>query len=135
MNVNKFINLLGSNPSVSTDTRTIKEGDVFFALKGDNFNGNQYVLQAIEKGASIVISDDIKWTGRDKVIIVEDVLEFMQKAARVYRASLDCKVIGITGSNGKTTTKELCYEVVRSSFKCYATQGNYNNHIGVPITL
>jgi UDP-N-acetylmuramoyl-tripeptide--D-alanyl-D-alanine ligase len=104
-------------------------------LKGDNFDGNQYVQQAVDKGASIVVTDNNRWNGLDKVIIVENVLEFMQKAARVYRDSLKCKVVGITGSNGKTTTKELCYEVVRSSYKCFATQGNYNNHIGVPITL
>ncbi len=116
METNRFIDLLGERRTISIDTRTLKEGDIFFALKGQNFDGNKYVPQALEQGASFVISDNIKWSSNHKVIVVKDVLSFMQRAARAYRDSLSCKVLAITGSNGKTTTKELCHAVVNKAY-------------------
>ena len=123
------------NPSISTDTRTIQSGDIFFALKGDHFDGNLYIDQAIEKGAFLCVSDDQSRIGQEKVWVTNDVLTSLQDLARKYRKLLKGNVIGLTGSNGKTTTKELIYQVLSQKFKTHATKGNLNNHIGVPLTL
>ena len=135
MNVNRFLKIFRFKPSISTDTRLLKEGDIFFALKGENFNGNIYVKDALNKGASYAVTEDNRWKGRENVIVVEDVLDYLQKVARAYRESLRCKVIAITGTNGKTTTKELCYSVLNTLYRTHATKGNLNNHIGVPLTI
>ncbi|HMQ06977.1 MAG TPA: UDP-N-acetylmuramoyl-tripeptide--D-alanyl-D-alanine ligase [Saprospiraceae bacterium] len=123
------------NPSISTDTRTIESGDIFFALKGDQFDGNIYIDQAIEKGAILCVSDDQNRKGQDKVWVTQNVLTSLQDLAHKYRKLLKGKVMGLTGSNGKTTTKELLYQVLSQKYKTHATKGNLNNHIGVPLTL
>jgi UDP-N-acetylmuramoyl-tripeptide--D-alanyl-D-alanine ligase len=120
---------------VSTDTRQIAAGSIFFALKGDRFNANEFVAQALEKGASFAVLDDARYAIDDRCMVVDDVLETLQALARHHRAQLKIPVIGLTGSNGKTTSKELVSAVLNKKFKTYATKGNLNNHIGVPLTL
>ena len=119
---------------ICTDTRKLKKNQLFFALKGDNFDGNKYALQAIENGASYAIVDD-KNNTHPKFILVEDVLTTLQNLAKFHRQQLNIPIIALTGSNGKTTTKELIYEVLKTKYNCTATIGNLNNHIGVPLTL
>lgn len=126
-----------SATGVSIDTRTIQEGQMFFGLVGERFNGSLYARQALEAGASKVVvqglsKEDID---DDSYIFVDDVLEALQLLSKHHRAQLKIPVIGITGSNGKTTTKELLYEVLSTQYKVSATKGNHNNHIGVPLTL
>jgi UDP-N-acetylmuramoyl-tripeptide--D-alanyl-D-alanine ligase len=121
--------------SVSTDTRKISEGSMFFALKGPNFNANEFALQALEKGAQYSVSDDARFKGNDNILLVDDVLQAMQHLSTFHRQKTGVKVFAITGSNGKTTTKELCYAVIKNKFRSYATHGNLNNHIGVPLTI
>lgn len=119
----------------STDTRKISKGDMFFALKGDNFNGNTYAQEAIEQGAKYTIIDDAKYHISSETILVNDVLETLQTLATYHRAYLKVPIIALTGSNGKTTTKELINAVLSKKYKTTATIGNLNNHIGVPLTL
>jgi UDP-N-acetylmuramoyl-tripeptide--D-alanyl-D-alanine ligase len=121
--------------SVSTDTRKILPGSVFFALKGDRFNANEFAAQALEKGASYAVIDEERYATSNKCIIVSDVLDTLQKLAAHHRQQLSIPIIGLTGSNGKTTSKELLNAVLASKHKTYATLGNLNNHIGVPLTL
>lgn len=120
---------------VSTDTRRITPGSVFFALKGDKFNANEFAAEAIAKGASCAVIDEEKYRKDDQYIVVEDVLETLQQLARYHRAQLKIPVLALTGSNGKTTTKELTHAVLSRKFKTLSTIGNLNNHIGVPLTL
>lgn len=117
--------------NVQMDSRKIEKDDIFFALN----SGKNYIPQVLEKGASLVICDDKKWEGHEKVVVVEDTLKAMQEIAKKYRKSLPVKIIGVVGSNGKTTTKDIVYSVLSSKYKCVKTEGNYNNHIGVPYTL
>ena len=117
--------------NVQMDSRKIEKDDVFFALN----SGKNYIPQVLEKGASLVVCDDKKWEGHEKVAVVEDTLKTMQEIAKEYRKSLPVKIIGVVGSNGKTTTKDIVYSVLSSRYKCIKTEGNYNNHIGVPYTL
>ena len=117
--------------NVQMDSRKIEKDDVFFALN----SGKNYIPQVLEKGASLVVCDDKKWEGHEKVTVVEDTLKTMQEIAKEYRKSLPIKIIGVVGSNGKTTTKDIVYSVLSSRYKCIKTEGNYNNHIGVPYTL
>ncbi|WP_459211007.1 UDP-N-acetylmuramoyl-tripeptide--D-alanyl-D-alanine ligase [Aquimarina rhabdastrellae] len=121
--------------SVCTDTRKIEPNDMFFALKGDNFNGNTYALQAISKGAKYAIIDEAPLEDNPQLILVDDVLKTLQELATYHRHYLDIPIIALTGSNGKTTTKELINAVLSTTFKTTATLGNLNNHIGVPLTL
>ncbi|WP_341216590.1 UDP-N-acetylmuramoyl-tripeptide--D-alanyl-D-alanine ligase [uncultured Wocania sp.] len=121
--------------SVCTDTRKIHKDDIFFALKGDNFNGNIYAEQAIKKGAKYVIIDDDKYKTSDKKILVNNALKTLQELAAYHRSFLNIPIIALTGSNGKTTTKELINVVLSQKYKTTATLGNLNNHIGVPLTL
>lgn len=123
-----------SSKGICTDTRKIKKGELFFALAGENFDGNKYAAQAIEKGASYCIVSDAKLAG-EKYIVVEDTLATLQQLSTFHRNYLDIPIIALTGSNGKTTTKELIASVLKTQYNCFATQGNYNNHIGVPLTL
>lgn len=123
------------NPSISTDSRSIKKGDIFFALKGDNFDGNNFVFQAIEQGASLVVCDNKQIEKGDKILLCENSLTMLQNLATYHRKQLKTTIIGISGTNGKTTTKELIQEVLSKKFKTLATKGNLNNHIGVPLTL
>ncbi|MCX6279743.1 MAG: UDP-N-acetylmuramoyl-tripeptide--D-alanyl-D-alanine ligase [Bacteroidetes bacterium] len=123
------------NPAISTDSRNIKPGSLFFALHGENFNGNDYAIRAIEDGASCAIVDDSKYAGKDGFIVVNNVLESLQQLALHHRRKFKIPVIAITGTNGKTTTKELVNAVLSRKFKTLSTSGNLNNHIGVPLTL
>lgn len=125
-------------PSVVTDTRKLKLGDLYFALKGPNFNGNVFALQALEQGVAYAIVDEEipnSSAFQDSILFVDDVLTTLQALAKYHRQQFNIPFIAITGSNGKTTTKELVYAVLASHFKTYTTQGNLNNHIGVPLTL
>jgi UDP-N-acetylmuramoyl-tripeptide--D-alanyl-D-alanine ligase len=135
MNVQDLHLIFLEFPSVSSDTRKIKKNDVFFALKGDNFNGNTYAQQAINNGASYVIIDQEEYYINDKTILVDDTLVMLQKLANYHRNFCNAKVISLTGSNGKTTTKELIHAVLATKYKTIATVGNLNNYIGVPLTL
>jgi UDP-N-acetylmuramoyl-tripeptide--D-alanyl-D-alanine ligase len=122
-------------PSVQTDTRKLKAGDIFFALKGPSFNGNSFAQQALESGAAYAVVDEAAYATSEKTILVEDVLTALQELAKYHRQQFNIPFIAITGSNGKTTTKELIYTVLSSTYKTYTTQGNLNNHIGIPITI
>jgi UDP-N-acetylmuramoyl-tripeptide--D-alanyl-D-alanine ligase len=123
------------HPSVQTDTRKLKPGDIYFALKGPNFNGNAFASDAITSGASYAVVDEKEYATNDNCILVNDVLITLQQLALHHRTQLKIPFIAITGSNGKTTTKELVTAVLRKKFNTYATEGNLNNHIGVPLTL
>ncbi len=120
---------------VTTDTRKIGEGQMFFALKGEKFNANNFAEQAIALGASYAVVDEMEHAQNPQCILVDDVLETLQKLANFHRKTFDIPVIGLTGSNGKTTNKELLVRVLSRNFKVHATKGNLNNHIGVPLTL
>ncbi|HOI32967.1 MAG: UDP-N-acetylmuramoyl-tripeptide--D-alanyl-D-alanine ligase [Bacteroidales bacterium] len=120
---------------VSTDSRNLKKDAIFFALRGDNFDGNQYVLQAIENGAVAAVSDRTEYKDHPQVWVVDDTLSALQQLALMHRKAMPVRVIGITGSNGKTTTKELVAAVLSKKYKVLHTTGNLNNHIGVPLTL
>jgi UDP-N-acetylmuramoyl-tripeptide--D-alanyl-D-alanine ligase len=121
--------------SVSTDTRKIKKGDIFFALKGDNFNGNEYAETALQNGAKFAVIDEAEFLTSSKTILVDNVLETLQKLATFHRNHINKPIIALTGSNGKTTTKELINAVLSKKYITTATKGNLNNHIGVPLTL
>ena len=121
--------------SVSTDTRNIKENSLFFALKGHNFDGNKFAKEAIEKGAKYAVIENKSFFIDGKTILVENVLRSLQLLANHHRKQFDIPIIGITGSNGKTTSKELIGCVLETTFKTLYTKGNLNNHIGVPLTL
>ena len=119
---------------ISTDTRTLKKGEIFFALWGDNYNGNKFVSEALEKGASWAVIDDPAFE-TDKTILVDDCLFELQALASYHRKKLKASVLAITGTNGKTTTKELLAAILSKKFKVHYTKGNLNNHIGVPLTI
>lgn len=120
---------------VTTDTRNITAGDIFFALKGENFDGNSFAAQAIEGGAYMVIIDNPQYASLPRTLLVDNVLHTLQQVAAYHRHQLGIPILGITGTNGKTTTKELCYTVLSKKYNTVATKGNLNNHIGVPLTL
>ena len=129
-----------SSTGVTTDTRSITEGNIFFALKGDKYNANLFVGDAFEKGAKVVVADelvDADWKEKfgERLVLVDDSLKTLQALAAHHRNQLECPVIAITGSNGKTTTKELIAAVLSKKYTTYATKGNLNNHIGIPLTL
>lgn len=123
------------HPVISTDTRKIVPGSLFFALKGENFDANTFAKQAIEAGAAYAVIDNADYQKGDQYILVDDVLSALQDLARHHRRQLSIPVIGLTGTNGKTTTKEMINAVLSQQFNTYATQGNLNNHIGVPLTI
>ena len=136
MNISKIYALFNQNNSVSIDTRSIKPKDIFFAIKGPNFDGNNFALEAIKKGASYVISDNPDISKKsDKIIYVDNAIKALQKLANYHRRKLNTKILAITGSNGKTTSKELILNVLKSKYKTTATKGNLNNHLGVPLSL
>ncbi len=123
------------HPVISTDSRNCPQGCMFFALKGDNFNANAFAFSALEKGAAYAVIDDKQYAVDERFIVVDNVLETLQSLARYHRQQLKTTVVGITGTNGKTTTKELIASVLKEKFIVHFTQGNFNNHIGVPLTL
>ena len=136
--IEELYSIYSRYPSVVTDTRKLNQGDLYFALKGPNFNGNLFAIAALEAGASYAIVDELIANSdsyQDRIILVQDVLTTLQQLAKYHRQQFNIPFIAITGSNGKTTTKELVYAVLASHFKTYTTQGNLNNHIGVPLTL
>ena len=128
---NQFLETTGP----CTDTRNILLDSMFFALKGGNFNGNEFALKAIEDGCKYAIIDEKKYAIDDRFILVENVLKALQELANYHRKQFNIPVIGITGSNGKTTTKELIGAILETSYTTLYTKGNLNNHIGVPLTL
>ena len=121
--------------SIQTDTRKLKEGDIFFALKGPSFNGNEFAKQALDSGAAYAVVDEATEPSDSRIIKVNDALQTLQQLAKYHRQQFDIPFIAITGSNGKTTTKELVHEVLNSTFTTYTTKGNLNNHIGIPLTI
>lgn len=133
--IQELYSVFVKHPKVSTDTRKITPNSLFFALKGDSFDGNQFAETALNLGASYAVIDDEKKYHGDKYILVEDVLTCLQQLATYHRKQLKSIIIAITGSNGKTTTKELIKKVLEKKYRTLATQGNLNNHIGVPLTL
>ena len=124
-----------SNPVICTDTRNISAGCLFFALKGEHFDANTFAETALNQGAAFVIIDNEAYRINESCILVEDVLTTLQELARYHRTLLDIPVIGLTGSNGKTTTKELIHAVLAEKYRTFATKGNLNNHIGVPLSI
>ena len=122
------------NPVITTDSRNTPKNSIFFALKGDSFDGNKFAINAINQGCIAAVVDDPK-IDDSRFIHVDNTLQTLQSLARIHRRALGVKVVAITGTNGKTTTKELVNAVLSKSFKVYATKGNLNNHIGVPLTL
>ena len=135
MNIEDLYSLYSKNYLVDTDTRTIRPNSMFFSLKGDNFNGNSFAKKAIELGARHCVIDEAEYEIEGVTILVNNALETLQSLATYHRQKLGIPIIGITGSNGKTTTKELILAVLKTQFKATATRGNLNNHIGVPLTL
>lgn len=135
MNIPELHALFKKSKGVATDTRTLREGELFFCLKGANFNGNRFANKALEKGAIAAIIDDQSAYSNEKTILVNNTLEALQMLAHHHRKQFDIPVIGLTGSNGKTTTKELIRSVLEQGHTIHATHGNLNNHIGVPLTL
>jgi len=120
---------------ISTDTRKITRGSVFFALRGEKFNANEFATEALEKGASYAVIDEARWATDDRCILVADVLQALQQLARFHRDQMKIPIVALTGSNGKTTSKELLKAVLGKKYKVLATVGNLNNHIGVPLTI
>lgn len=135
MTIQEIHHLFLKSDGISTDTRAIRKNTLFFALKGANFNGNTFADQALASGASYAIVDEEAFDTGDKTILVTDVLKTLQELAYTHRKYLDIPILALTGSNGKTTTKELINKVLSKKFNTTATQGNLNNHIGVPLTL
>jgi UDP-N-acetylmuramoyl-tripeptide--D-alanyl-D-alanine ligase len=134
-NLEELYSIYLKHQQVCTDTRKIIPGSLFFALKGETFNANSFAAQAIEKGCSFAIIDEEQYKAGEKYILVNDVLHTLQQLATFHRKQLNIPVIGITGTNGKTTTKELIHAVLSKKYKVCSTQGNFNNHIGVPLTI
>ena len=137
MDIKKLYELYKQHPCITTDSRNCPEGSIFLALKGEKFDGNQYALQALQDGCAYAIVDDkeLRNNTDDRLILVDDTLQTFKDLAREHRRQFDIPVIGITGTNGKTTTKELVAAVLSTQFNVLYTQGNFNNDVGVPKTL
>lgn len=135
MQIQELYTIFLKHPSIQTDTRKLKEGDLFFALKGPNFNGNQFAQQALNSGAAYAIIDEPVDFADERLITFGDALQCLQDLAKYHRQQFSIPFIAITGSNGKTTTKELLSAVLATTYKTYTTKGNLNNHIGVPLTI
>jgi len=135
MNLTDLYQAYLRHPYIQTDSRKMKEGEIFFALKGENFNGNLFAAEAIRKGAAAVVVDEPIDIENEAVFRVDDVLKTLQELAGYHRQQFKIPFLAITGSNGKTTTKELIHAVLSSHFITYTTEGNLNNHIGIPLTI
>lgn len=135
MEIKELYNLYCQNFLVDTDTRKIRKNTIFFALKGGNFDGNKFAEEALKKGALFSVIDDERYQTNKKIILVDDVLKTLQELANYHRKELSIPIVGLTGSNGKTTSKELINAVLSKKFNTVATIGNLNNHIGVPLTI
>ncbi len=135
MTIKELYNIFNTSTGVCTDTRNIKVGSIFFALKGASFDGNLFANKALDQGAGWAVVDDPKLEDNDRFILVKDVLRCLQSLATYHRRELGIPIVGITGTNGKTTTKELVKVVLDKKLHAFATEGNFNNHIGVPLTL
>ena len=143
MEIKELYEIYKAHPIVTTDSRNCPEGSIFFALKGETFDGNKFAMQALEKGCAYAVVDDPQLspcnssllTPHSSLIFVDNVLDTLQQLARYHREQLNIPVVGITGTNGKTTTKELVAAVLSKKYRVHYTQGNFNNHIGVPLTL
>ncbi len=135
MTISQLYEIFKIHPSVQTDTRKLKNGDLYFALKGAHFNGNTFAAQALEAGAVYAVIDEAEYLLNDRTILVDDVLTTLQLLAQHHRRQFNIPFIAITGSNGKTTTKELVHAVLSTTYRTYTTEGNLNNHIGIPLTL
>lgn len=137
MSIPELYQIYKEHPSIQTDTRKINTGDLFFALKGPNFNGNHFAKQALDKGAAYAIVDEGPIDEDQRIIKVDDTLKTLQDLALYHRRQLNESIpfIAVTGSNGKTTSKELIHTVLSTTYKTYATEGNLNNHIGIPLTI
>jgi len=135
MEIATIYNYFLQTTGIATDNRKINSDNLFVALKGDNFNGNKFALSALESGAKFAIIDEVEYKIDDRFILVENALLALQQLANFHRNQLNITIIGLTGSNGKTTTKELINAVLSQKFNTKATIGNLNNHIGVPLTL
>lgn len=136
MNQLEFIyNLILKGHKICTDSRTVDKGSLFLALKGESFDGNEFAESALEKGAIVAVVENHKLPWNDSTIVVPNTLNFLQDLARHHRTNLEIPIIGLTGSNGKTTTKELLAQVLQKRFNTFFTQGNLNNHIGVPLSI
>jgi len=135
MSIESLYTLFQQYPLVETDTRQLKPGCLFFALRGEHFNGNQFAKQALAAGAAAAIIDDASAYVDERTIVVENTLTTLQQLAKFHRQQFNIPFIAITGSNGKTTSKELVHAVLSSTYRTYTTQGNLNNHIGIPLTI
>jgi len=135
MRIEDLYRLFQQTKGVCTDSRKAGSGSIFFALRGENFNGNDYALQALENGCALAVVDEKPGKHDERIIVVPDVLQHLQEMARFHRRKMNLPVIGITGSNGKTTTKELIKQILGTKFTVTSTRGNLNNHIGVPLTV
>ena len=144
MEIKELYEIYKAHPVVTTDSRNCPEGSIFFALKGETFDGNKFAMQALEKGCAYAVVDDLTQCtmhnaqctiNESQFIVVDNVLDSLQQLARYHREQLDIPFVGITGTNGKTTTKELVATVLSKKYRVHYTQGNFNNHIGVPLTL
>lgn len=135
MDIESLYKIFTAHPVISTDTRKITAGSMFFALKGPNFNANSFAAEALQKGASYCVVDEPAYQVSDHCILVDDVLQALQQLATHHRRQFNIPVIAIAGSNGKTTTKELISSVLSTTLHVWATPGNLNNHIGLPLTL
>lgn len=133
--IRELYEIFKTSPIISTDSRHIPKDCIFFALKGDNFNGNKFATNALDKGAKLAVVDDPDVENAPGVFRVDSTLQALQQLAIIHRQQMTIPVIGITGSNGKTTTKELIRSVLSKKFKTFATSGNLNNHIGVPLSI
>ena len=135
MDIKEIYALFQQHSTICTDSRKISNGAMFISLKGENFNGNKYALKAIQDGCSYAIIDEKEYDTHQNTILVNNALKTLQDLATYHRSQLNIPIIGITGTNGKTTSKELINAVLSSELSCYATKGNLNNHIGVPLSV
>ena len=135
MNISELYNIFKEYPSISTDSRNIKKDSIFFALKGENFNGNKFAEEALKSGCKYAVIDEKEYEINENYILVNNALKTLQQLASFHRDNINIPIIAITGTNGKTTSKELITSCLSSELETAYTKGNYNNHIGVPLTL